>query len=140
MASNLTTLGTVLLLQGKIAPGKRRLGDAIALVQQFQGDPATARYALAEGMIAAGESSAALELARSIVPADQPADGLVLALEAVALSELGAVRRRSRRSRAPRRPWGRDAPASPFEPGSTRRCEVRRASRAVAARGRRAIW
>ena len=89
LANNLTTLGAVLLLQGKIAPGKRRLGDAIALVQQFQGDPATARYALAEGMIAAGESAAALELVRSIVPADQPADGLVLTLEAVALSELG---------------------------------------------------
>ncbi|HKE13442.1 MAG TPA: serine/threonine-protein kinase [Kofleriaceae bacterium] len=89
LANNLTTLGTVLLLQGNIAPGKRRLGDAIALVQQFQGDASTARHALAEGMIAAGESSAALELARSIVPADQPADPVVLTLEAVALSELG---------------------------------------------------
>ncbi len=89
LANNLTTLGTVLLLQGQTARGKRRLGDAIALVQQFQGDAATAKYALAEGMIAAGESSAALQLARSIVAPDQPADGLVLALEAAALSELG---------------------------------------------------
>jgi serine/threonine-protein kinase PknK len=88
LASNLTTLGTVLLLQGKIAAGKRRLGDSIALVQQFQGDAATAKHALAEGLIAAGESSAALELVRSIGSPDQPADGVVLALEAVALSEL----------------------------------------------------
>jgi tetratricopeptide (TPR) repeat protein len=139
LANNLATLGTVLLLQGTIAPGKRRLSDAIALVLQFQGDPATARYALAEAMIAAGESSAALELARSIVPADQPADGLVLSLEAVALSELGRGQEAlATVARAEKAFGNSDAPRLALRARvHLAGVKVRRARGAVAARARR---
>ena len=86
---NMVGLGRVQVMQGEIAAGRRRLADAVALGEQIHSDVSTGQLGLAEALLADGDPTAALALVRTIVPAGQPDDAMVGALEATVLSRLG---------------------------------------------------